>query len=497
MSSIELSRPVALAAELTATDASVIEHLFTTKRILLRLEPALGDVQAAHETLILLVNEVLRFCPNITVELPPAAAQELSRALAVLSVEIHGASTIALGTSAIDGFDATVSIGTEIRPEANWITINSDGWLCRVGTSNGEAPATLPEGYIVANPFGALGAACLGAGQAFLALVGESLLLNATEISLYTLEQGAAGQLAPGPELPTDPVELDLLLVGCGGVGNGWVYAMRRAPAVGRVEAVDHQALQPENLGAYVCATRSRLKSPKVQIAKEELDPSFSVIPRAERFRFFQARFGYGQSYVPEIVISALDNPHTRHEVQRLWAPLTIDLAAEHLTSQIILKQLSDDGMCLIEAHTDLAGEDSELAALATATGLSIERLRDFESQITDEDIAAAPPDKRPALEDARRRRRPICGRVGDLDLHEEQYSNEFAPAVPFVTAFAGIVAAAQTVKAKLEPLASLHFQFSFRSYRCRVLAIRCNGACDCREQQREALPRNATPNKP
>jgi hypothetical protein len=482
VSSIELSRPAALAAELIATDVGTIEHLFTTKRILLRLEPALGDVDAARQTLILLANEVLRFCPNVTVELP-AAAHELVRALELLAVDIHGSSAIALGTSDSDSFDAIVSIGTEIRAVANWITINSDGWLCRVGTSNGKA-VTLPRAYTLPNPFGALGAACLGAGQAFLALVGKPRLLHAIEISLYTLEQGAPGELAPGPDLATDPVELDVLLVGCGGVGNGWVYAVRRAPAVGRVEAVDHQALRPENLGAYVCATRPRLNRPKVQVVKEELEPAFMVVAHAERFRFFKARFGYGQSYVPDLVISALDNPQTRHDVQRLWAPLTIDLAAEELTSQVLLKQRDDDGMCLIGAHTDPVGEDAELVALAAATGLSIERLRDFESQITDEDVAAAPPDKRPALEEARRRRRPICGRVGDLDLHEEEYSNEFTPAVPVVTAFTGIVAAAQTAKAKLEPLTSLHFQFSFRSYRSRVLPIHCSEECECREQR-------------
>lgn len=116
----------------------------------------------------MLVNEVLRFCPNVSVELPPSA-HELVPALELLSVEIHGSSTIALGTSEGGPFDAVVSIGTEIRAVANWITINSDSWLCRLGTSNSKA-TTLPHGYTLANPFGALEAACLGAGQAFLAL---------------------------------------------------------------------------------------------------------------------------------------------------------------------------------------------------------------------------------------------------------------------------------------------------------------------------------------
>jgi len=485
MNSVEYSRPAALAARLAATNASMIEHLFARKKILLRLEEDLGEVEQARQTLTLLANEVLRFCPNIIIELP-TAAHHLYGTLQQLAAEIHGHSRITLGASEYSNPDATVSIGTEIRAVPNWITINSDGWLSRCATSNGTA-AVLPRGYTLANPFGALGAACLGAGQAFLVLIGRALLPDAIEISLYTLQQSRPGELAPGPELGTDPVPLDALLVGCGGVGNGWIYAIGRAPASGRVEAVDHQALRPENIGPYVCATRTRLKTPKAQIAKEELEPSgFTVIPRAERFRFFQARFGYGQSYVPEIVISALDKPHTRHMVQRLWAPLTIDLAAEELTSQLVVKRIDDTGMCLIEAHTDLDGEQAELVELAAATGLTVERLRNFESLITEEDIVAAAPGKQPGLEQARRLGRPICGRVGDLDLNEEEYSAEFTPAVPFVTAFTGIVAAAQTVKAKLEPLASLHFQFSFSSYRSRILKIHSAKDCEC---NRHRLP--------
>jgi len=479
MNSVEYSRPAALAAKLAATNANIIEHLFNSKQILLRLEEALGEVEQAHETLMLLANLVLRFCPNILIELP-TAAHHLYGMLEQLAAEIHGHSRITPGTSENCHPDATISIGAEVRAVPNWITINSDGWLSRCATSNGTT-AALPHGYTLTNPFGALGAACLGAGQAFLALIGRALLQDAIEISLYTLQQSLPGELAPGPELGTDPVPLDVLLIGCGGVGNGWIYAIRRAPASGRVEPVDHQALRPENLGSYVCATQARLKTPKAQIAKEELESTaFTVIPRAERFRFFQARFGYGQSYVPEIVISALDKPHPRHMVQRLWAPLTIDLAAEELTSQLVVKRLDDTGMCVIEAHTNPDGEDAELVELAAATGLPVGRLRDFESLITEEDIAAAAPEKQPALEDARRRRRPICGRVGDLDLKEEEYSVEFTPAVPFVTAFTGIVAAAQTVKAKLEPLASLHFQFSFNSYRSRILNMHSAEDCEC-----------------
>ena len=56
---------------------------------------------------------------------------------------------------------------------------------------------------------------------------------------------------------------------------------------------------------------------------------------------------------------------------------------------------------------------------------------------------------------------------------------SSFEEGMPFVTAFTGIVAAAQTAKAKSERLTSRHFQFSFRSYRSRVLPVRCSEECE------------------
>jgi hypothetical protein len=482
----QLSRPLAVAAGLLADDFTRVEHLFTGRRVFVRLEPALAGGADARQTVVLAVNEVLRFCPNVAVALPPEDA-ELIEIANMLAVEIYGpAHRVATASMEETAFDAVLNVGVEVRDLPAWITVSSDGWLARVATAAAGA-VKLPRPQAPPNPLGAVAAACLGVGQVFLALIGRPLLATPIEVSLHSLESRLPGTLAPGPAL-RDVLPIDALLVGCGGVANGWTYAIKRLPITGAIEAVDHQALRPENLGPYVCAGRSSLNRPKAQIIRDELAPAIDVTRRTERFRFFKARIGYGQTVVPGLVISALDNPHTRHDVQRLWSPTTIDLAAEELTAQVIVKYLRDNGICLLEAYTVPDDEPDELARLAAATGLAPERVADFESQITEKDIAAAPADKRAALEDARRRGQPICGRVGDLDLHEEEYSPDFTPAVPFVTAFTGIVAAAETTRLLLgEPPSSLHFQFSFLSYRCRRLDLKCSPACECRVRQTEA----------
>ncbi len=482
----QLSRPLAVAAALLGDDLAHVEHLFTGRRVLVRLEPALTGGADARQTVILAVNEILRFCPNVALALPPEDADLLEIAN-TLAVEIHG-SAHRVTTASMEeiAFDAVLNVGVVVHDLPAWITVNSDGWLARVATAAVGA-MKLPRPQAPSNPLGAVAAGCLGAGQAFLALIGRPLLAAPIEVSLHSLDSGPPGTLAPGPAL-RDVLPIEALLVGCGGVANGWTYTIKRLPITGAIEAVDHQALRPENLGPYVCAGRPSLNRPKAKIIRGELAPAIHVTPRTERFRFFKARIGYGQAVVPSLVISAVDNPRTRHDVQRLWSPTTIDLAAEEMTAQVIVKDLRDDGICLLEAYTVPDGEPDELARLAAATGLAPERVADFESQITEEDIAAAPAEKRAALEDARQRGQPICGRVGDLDLREEESSPDFTPAVPFVTAFTGIVAAAQTMRLlRGEPPSSLHFQFSFLSYRCRRLDLKCSPACECHARQKRA----------
>lgn len=482
MTDVEWSRLAAVAGHLAGIEADEALDLFTSKRVVCRLDPDLDANPAAHATLLLAANQILRFCPHLTIALPDAAQPTLVPRLRQLAASIHPDPAIRFEDDP-DG-DATLNIGRLIRDEPNWIAINGDGWLARVASAGGTASA-LPPGFTRTDVVGGLASACLGVGQVFTALAGQPLLTTPFELSLFTLEQGEPGSLEPGPKITGRDVALDVLLIGCGGVANGWVYAAREAGSRGRLEAVDHQAQRAENIGPYVCASRARIGTAKAKIIEDELKPQIDVIPRPERFRFFKARIGYGQTYVPDIVLSALDNAPTRRDAQRLWAPTTIDLAAEELTSQVIVKRLDDEGQCLLEAYTDPAGDEAELAALAEATGLSPERLRDFETPITEADVAAAPPEKRDALERARAQGQLVCGRVGDLDLHEEEYSETFTPAVPFVTCFTGVVAYAQTLRAQTDRLASLHFQFSFRSYRSRLMRLRRAAACECASRGR------------
>src|SRR5262249_53877956 len=142
---------------------------------------------------------------------------------------------------------------------------------------------------------------------AFLYLIGRPLITPALEISLFTNEIRAAGALPAGPNLPVEPAELEAFLVGCGAVTNGWVYAVKRLPIVGRLEAVDRQTLRIENVAPYVATGREWVGKPKAEMVKALLAPSITVTPRPEERELFKIRLSYGFN-VPSVIVNGLDN---------------------------------------------------------------------------------------------------------------------------------------------------------------------------------------------
>lgn len=302
------------------------------------------------------------------------------------------------------------------------------------------------------------------------------------------LEDGALGSLDSGPSLPDNVLALDAFVIGCGAVTNGWAYTIKRLPIAGTVEAVDSQSLRIENIGPYVLAKRSLLATPKATVIESYLAPRIRVTPRPEELELFKIRIRYGL-HVPALIINGLDNVLTRHSVQRLWPKTLIDMAAGGLTSQIIVKGANSESICLLRALEVPPNELDWAERLAKQTGLSAERIRhDPTGEITDADIEAADPALRPRLAAGTL----ICGRVTEQNLKMEGHDPNFAPAVPFVTAFSGVVGAAETMKYLMGYSHPVHYQRNSVSYKGRALQMKCDPQCECqRSRSVKATPQS------
>jgi hypothetical protein len=376
------------------------------------------------------------------------------------------------------GFDAVLTVGRRPVEASGAVTVNSNGWVARLGTSSGS-PLTWRRTR--ANAIGALAAACLGVGAVASILLKLHPSYDAFELSLFELQAGPVGSLGFGPSLPAVPLEIDAIVFGCGGVTNGWAYTARRLPIRGALEAVDKQSLRKENLGTYVLSSWTDLDKSKSALIKKVLKPAIKVTPRPEPLEFYKIRLDRSLVRMPSLIVAGLDDILSRHVVQRLWPAILIDMAGGGTTTQLVVHHAGGTGICLLEAlrAPDRTADFAE--RMEATTGLSADRIRNNPTDaISAEDVAAAPAAHREALEAARRVGRLVCGRITDHNLYEEGYAADFAPAVPFVSALSGIVGAAETTKALMGLSQPLHQQFEFRTMRGRSLQLERSPVCEC-----------------
>jgi hypothetical protein len=202
------SRPARLAANLSDQTEEQSTELFWEKRILVRLEEAFARVPDARETFLFAVNQILRFCPNLAVNVPRNSSDLVDRTHE-LAIDIHDddSSIQTITNDEVSSFDAIVNVGIEIVSDLPWITVNSSGWLARAGTSR----ATSSRLHWVNSPpnaCGALAASCLGVGLAFLTIIGRKPNVL-RELSLFTHTDTPPGMLDIGPPLPQSSLSLD------------------------------------------------------------------------------------------------------------------------------------------------------------------------------------------------------------------------------------------------------------------------------------------------
>src|SRR5262249_27704794 len=117
----------------------------------------------------------------------------------------------------LGSFDAILSVGTAVKPDLPWTTINSNGWLARVSSGACSLPGDVGRG----NPVGGLAAASMGVGEVFKRLIklkperGEML-----DGFSFSLRNYRAGETDCGSPLPAW-LDVAPLLVGGGAIGNG------------------------------------------------------------------------------------------------------------------------------------------------------------------------------------------------------------------------------------------------------------------------------------
>lgn len=451
------SRPAKAAAQLA--EQALDHHRFLAKRVLLTGEPEILDSVNGRNCFLDAIGLLVRICPNITIHVA-AACEELKAASQVFSKRIAFAAEIEFcdQISDIRSFDAILSVGTAVSPHLPWTTINSNGWLARV--SSGKR--SLPGDVSVENPIGALAAASLGVGEVFKRLIRlkpeRGDFLDGLSFSLRTYR---AGETDCGPELPIS-LDIDLLLVGGGAIGNGTVLLLSQLPCCGRVDIVDSQTYGEENLGTCILMGLHDLDASKAKTLAAQLRRPLLEVQDYEVT--FEA-YARDARAIPAVVVNGLDNIPARHQVQRaIWPDIVVDGAIGDFMCQVSRHAWPDDVACLICLFREQADAPAETLQMQ-ATGLPLERVLQPDALVSASDVENAPGEKRDFLRG--HLGRPICSVIQEgiaLKISAEQQQKGFEPSVPFTACFSACMVVAEMIAHLMQwpSVLAPRFQFDF-----------------------------------
>jgi len=450
------SRPAKTAAQL-ATKA-LDHHRFLTKKVLLTGEPDILKTVNGRECFLDAFALLIRICPNIFIHIPAGCDDlgALSRAF-VKRVAFGPGVEHCDHVDDLGSFDAILSVGIAVKPDLPWTTINSNGWLARV-SSGAQA---LPADVSMDNPVGSLAAACLGVSEVFKRLIklkperGEML-----DGVLFSLRNYRAGEADCGPPLPSS-LDVDLLLVGGGAIGNGIVRLLSQLQCCGRIDIVDAQTYAVENLGTCLLMGTADLNKPKARMLATHLRaPGLQVEPFG--MTTFE-QYARQTRRAPAMVLNGLDNIPARHQVQRtLWPDLVVDGAIGDFTCQVSRHPWPDDIACLICLFREPGSALTEKIQMQ-ATGLSQDSLSRPDDILSASDVEHAPPEKQEFLR--AQLGKPICSVIQEgvaLKLSAEEQEKGFEPSVPFTACFSACMVVAELVAHQMKWPSVLAPRFQF-----------------------------------
>ena len=451
------SRPAKTAAQL-ATQA-LDHHRFLAKKVLLTGEAEILKTLNGRECFLNAFALLIRICPNIRIYIPAGCDD-----LRILSEAFVKRIAFGPGVQHCDNiddlglFDAILSVGTAVKPGFAWTTINSNGWVARVSSGS----HSLREDVAVENPVGALAAASLGVGEVFKRLIklrperGEML-----DGFSFSLRNYRAGETDCGPALPSS-LNVDLLLVGGGAIGNGTVRLLSQLQCRGRIDIVDAQTYSEENLGTCLLMETADLGESKAKILASHLrTPGLQV----ESFGVTFEQYARQTRRAPAVVLNGLDNIPARHQVQRtIWPDVVVDGAIGDFTCQVSRHPWPDDIACLICLFREPAGAPVEKVQMQ-ATGLSPDSLSRPDDLLSTSDVDRAPEEKRDFLR--ARLGKPICSVIQEgiaLKISADEQQKGFEPSVPFTACFSACMVVAEMVShiMKWPSVLAPRFQFDF-----------------------------------
>ncbi|MCI0590816.1 MAG: ThiF family adenylyltransferase [Gammaproteobacteria bacterium] len=455
--------------------------LFADSRIAIDISPDIAALPGGQLALVLMINLLARMqsiIASVSIPIPPGIQRhsnvpldddDLRLGLDHLVSSINGP---ALDYPVTFSFDDHIKnpvvclvfgAGSMVR-QSSQVTIQADAWAAYINVSQKCSDWSTPV------PFGPHLAACLGVAEVFKRLLHHNFphqihrpFRFLEDTTFCGLTYGEHSGPAAYPTLP-NPIRLDgVAIAGTGAGGSAAVYTLGCLPGLtGEIALLDPGRHKRSNLARYLLSTyqdcfEGTLKARAAHNFLQNWQPAVHV--RCENHSYADVAHRDFR-----LVVSTVDTPEARWDIQRDNPSVILDAAVLE-TIYALLRIEPGDGMCLGCKHPyDPDVTWKRRAAMWGKTMDVIHELYIARAPVQWVDIAElAEVQGRPIADFVELLGRPFdevpqlteCGQ-SRFDL---QIPNQ-AATLPFVTAIAGVLVAAEVVKNQCAPRLTLRNWF-------------------------------------
>lgn len=251
--------------------------------------------------------------------------------------------------------------------------------------------------------------------------------------------------LGLAPELLAQPIDLnDTVLVGAGGVGNGFVWGLEALDVSGSLTVLDPKNVSDGNLNRCLFFGEDDRGKPKaIQLAKNANLPNLKLVPKVATFdQLINERGRVG------LAISTVDSREVRRSIQSGLPWQVLDASTTGISEVVVHSHGQPAaGACLACIYEHIPQEDERARDVAQALGLEVPDLkRGFIDLETGKKIIRAHPELEieailgRAFDTLFKER---CGQGALLSTGGEQVFAPFA----FVSNLAGLLLALELVR--------------------------------------------------
>ncbi len=270
----------------------------------------------------------------------------------------------------------SIVIGNSAEAVENPLYISSNGWSIFLSQKE-----PCPWKDFENNPLSAIYVSAIAVGEVFKMLVEDFVSIEIRDEFIYDfITHGKGDQPVKDPVLPTF-LDLDLTMIGCGGVAQAIVFALNQFDLRGRITLIDPDFIDESNKQRYPLAFNENVGMKKVlYLSKYLMDYSNNLLTILEHISTYEEAISINESlFKRKEVFISVDNKKTRINLQAalpkiIWNAWT-DTQANTLRYGIALHDFTDEYQCLACAYYPQGKSPNQMELNATLLGMSEEEI--------------------------------------------------------------------------------------------------------------------------